>query len=67
MKSSPVSPDPGERRPSPPLVADGGVSPAVEPASDWFAALDDLMSVVEALCPTWPPRAGFSSMTDLRL
>jgi hypothetical protein len=26
---------------------------------DPYKALDDLMSVVEALCPTWPPRENF--------
>jgi hypothetical protein len=32
-----------------------------------FAALDDLMVVVEALCPQWPARASFGPMPDLRL
>jgi hypothetical protein len=34
---------------------------------DPFAALDDLMVVVEALCPAWPPRQGFGPMANLRL
>ena len=66
MKSSPISPDPGASR-QPLLVANGGVQSAVEPAGDGLAALDDLMSVIEALCPTWPPRDSFGSMPDLRL
>ena len=39
-----------------PFVAEGGV--AYSPANDRdpFEALDDLMCVVEALTPTWPPR-----------
>jgi hypothetical protein len=28
---------------------------------DPFEALDDLMVVIEALCPKWPPRETFSS------
>lgn len=32
-----------------------------------FAALDDLMVVVEALCPRWPEREGFGPMRNLRL
>jgi len=32
-----------------------------------FAALDDLMVVVEALCPQWPARASFGPMPLLRL
>ena len=26
---------------------------------DPYRALDDLMAVVEVLCPVWPPREGF--------
>ena len=49
------------------LRANGGVREVVEPAADGFVALDDLMAVIEALCPTWPPRENFGSMRDLRL
>lgn len=66
MKSSPISPDPDASRP-PLLVANGGVRSSVEPAADGLAALDDLMSVIEALCPTWPPREYSGSMPDMRL
>lgn len=39
-----------------PIIAEGGepYSPAGD--RDPFEALDDLMCVVEALTPTWPPR-----------
>ena len=66
MNSSPTSPDPGASR-QPLLVANGGVRTSVESAPDGLAALDDLMSVIEALCPTWPPRDNFGSMPDMRL
>jgi len=39
----------------------------VQPMRDPFEALDDLMVVVEALCPTWPLRESFGTMPDLRL
>ncbi len=43
----------------PPLAADGGLVPPVRREEDPYRALDDLMAAVEALCPVWPPRAGF--------
>ena len=42
-----------------PLLAEGGVTEPIPPAADPFAALDDLMKVVEALCPRWPEREPF--------
>jgi hypothetical protein len=66
MKSSPISPDSGATSHTP-LVASGGVRSDVEPAVDGFVALDDLMAVIEALCPTWPPRENFGSMPHMRL
>jgi hypothetical protein len=39
-----------------PLVAEGGVPYTPSPNRDPLEALDDLMTVVEALCPTWPQR-----------
>lgn len=68
MKCSQHYPEPaptGER----PVVffADAGVSIPSEAGPDPFAALDDLMSAVEALCPSWPPRATFGPMHYLRL
>jgi hypothetical protein len=41
------------------LAADAGISSAPAASDDPFAALDDLMAVVEALCPVWPARGGF--------
>jgi len=45
-----------------PFAADGGIAhvPAAT-GRDPFEALDDLMTVIEALCPVWPNRAIFSS------
>ena len=45
-----------------PFAADGGL-PDVPVASsrDPFEALDDLMTVIEALCPVWPDREVFSA------
>ena len=37
------------------LVGEGGVAYRVKPAGDPFVALAELMEVVEALCPKWPP------------
>jgi hypothetical protein len=37
------------------------------PQSDPFRALDDLMSVVEALCPTWPERGPFVNIGEMLL
>lgn len=50
-----------------PFVADGGLKPSPPPAGDPFEALDDLMVVVEALCPTWPPRPIFRDSGHFRL
>ncbi len=38
------------------LAAEAGMSPVPLDARDPFEVLDDLMTVVEALCPVWPPR-----------
>jgi hypothetical protein len=45
-----------------PFAADGGMThvPAVA-SSDPLEALDDLMTVIEALCPVWPSREIFLS------
>jgi hypothetical protein len=39
-----------------PFVADGGLAQVATSDRDPYEALDDLMVVVEALCPKWPPR-----------
>ena len=51
-----------------PLVRDGGL-PDARAATDRdpFEALDDLMAVVEALCPTWPQRGTFEESSKFLL
>jgi hypothetical protein len=49
------------------LVGDTGIKQDPPPASDPFADLDDLMVVVEALCPEWPARGVFGPMAEMRL
>ena len=68
MNSSPMHAEPdGSAAPRIVLVAGGGV-PATAPCHrDPFEALDDLVVVVEALCPTWPEREICGSMPDMRL
>jgi hypothetical protein len=50
-----------------PLSADGGIDSAPTVTRDPFEALDDLMQVVEALCPIWPERPLFSDSAGFRL
>ncbi len=49
------------------LVGDGGAPAGPPRDGDPFEALDDLMTVVETLCPVWPPRSGFGTMPNMRL
>jgi hypothetical protein len=50
--------------PSPGLVNDAGLPwNAAQTSRDPFVALDDLMCVVEALCPRWPERPTFEAST----
>jgi hypothetical protein len=42
-----------------PLAADGSSKASPAPVEDPFEVLDDLMVVVEGLCPTWPSRPTF--------
>jgi hypothetical protein len=49
------------------LFADGGVSAPISSGRDPFEALDDLMAVMDALCPEWPSRKSFGPMHNLRL
>jgi hypothetical protein len=44
-----------------PLADAGGVVGNVHSQREPYEVLDDLMAVVEALCPTWPSRGGFVS------
>ena len=39
------------------LVREGGVEYRPAPSPDPFVAWVELMEVIEALCPRWPPRA----------
>jgi hypothetical protein len=49
------------------FAADGGIATPVSSDRDPFEVLDDLMVVVEGLCPTWPPRETFEHAVELRL
>jgi hypothetical protein len=42
-----------------PLAAGGGVRDLPERPADPYRELDDLMAVVEQLCPQWPERDVF--------
>jgi hypothetical protein len=42
-----------------PLAGSGGVVVISRSEREPYEALDDLMSVVEALCPIWPVRGTF--------
>ena len=50
-----------------PLAADGGLALPATCAEDPFRALDELMAVVEALCPTCPQRDPFVTGDKMRL
>jgi hypothetical protein len=58
MKSVESNPPQGAE---PLLVAEGGVSAAPVSNRDPYEVLDDLMVVVEALCPRWPERETFKA------
>jgi hypothetical protein len=44
------------KSPEPPIAAEGGLAMPERREGDPYRALDDLMAVVEALCPVWPSR-----------
>ena len=50
-----------------PFAADAGKEAPVETNRDPFEVLDDLMVVVEALCPTWPARDTLTEGEQFRL
>jgi len=50
-----------------PLSSTGGVSSPTADSRNPFEVLDDLMQVVEALCPTWPPRELFPDTAAFKL
>ena len=53
--------------PSHPLSATGGISSPPTDSRDPFEVLDDLMQVIEALCPTWPDRELFPNTATFKL
>ena len=68
MKSSAESPDSQPSGGRHHILSAGGGAPRTPvPVSDPYRALDDLMAVVEALCPVWPPREVDGPMNDMRL
>jgi hypothetical protein len=56
-----------ERRPDPPFAAEGGIPSAAAQPEDGFRELDDLMAVIEALCPLWPAREPFAVSGEMLL
>jgi hypothetical protein len=50
-----------------PLAAESGRAAPARVETDPYAALDDLMAAVEALCAVWPPRPGFADGGAMRL
>lgn len=49
------------------FFADGGIVAPVSSERDPFEVLDDLMVVIEALCPVWPQRETFENAHCLLL
>ena len=49
------------------IAADGGVTMPIESDRDPYERLDDLMVVVEALCPRYPDREPFTGTEVFRL
>ena len=68
MKSSP---DPPDSRPlwlvAEPRPGEAATPGPVMPGREPFEVLDDLMAVVEALCPRWPERPPTRSTRSMRL
>lgn len=68
MRSSEMPPDPQHSNGRLHLLSGGGAAPRTPGhVDDPYRVLDDLMAVVEALCPVWPPREIGGPMNDLRL
>jgi len=49
------------------IAAEGGVTAPIESARDPYERLDDLMVVIEALCPRYPEREPFTGDEIFRL
>ena len=50
-----------------PLSSDGGLRMPQVDTRDPFEVLDDLIQVIEALCPTWPQRELFRDTAAFKL
>ncbi len=50
-----------------PLFAEGGVDTPPPVPADPYQALDELMVVIEELCPVWPLRPIFTNESNNRL
>jgi len=50
-----------------PLASNGGISSPPTDARKPFEVLDELMQVVEALCPAWPHRELFPDTAVFKL
>lgn len=46
-----------------PFAAEGGVHVPQEQTADPYRVLDDLMAVIEQLCPQWPEREVFRNQS----
>jgi len=56
-----------EKSTNAPIVAEGGVESPLPVPADPYQALDELMAVLEELCPVWPTRPTFKNESDNRL
>jgi hypothetical protein len=45
----------------------GTSHPPAEPSSEHYHQLEELMAIVEALCPVWPPREPFRAGCQMLL
>jgi hypothetical protein len=50
-----------------PLASEGGISESPADSRGPFEVLDDLMQVIEALCPTYPERDTFTDSAAFKL
>lgn len=50
-----------------PILAGGGVTAPPADAADPYRVLDELMAVIEELCPVWPARPTFATESNYLL
>jgi len=50
-----------------PIAEDGGIQAPIPDTRDPYEILDDMMAVVELLCPEYPEREPFREDSDWRL